>query len=64
MTGVVGKVIQYMSVGTFRVVSPAFESGWYYCEPIKVPKRYRDNAKAHGGMLVLYVTVRDVIDEQ
>ena len=76
LAGLTGKVIQYRKVGTFRVLGPVQDGedrwgghttesgGWYWCEPIKAPKKYRDEAAAAGGRLRLYVMNRDVIDKE
>jgi hypothetical protein len=72
LAGLNGKVIQYRKVGTFRVIGPVegevgytdARGGWYWCEPIKAPKKYRDEAAATGGRMRLYVMDIDVIDKE
>lgn len=56
----IGHVVQYRKVGTFRVISRESEY-WHMCEPIKVPKKYRDAADEKGGTLRLCVSHTDVV---
>lgn len=56
-----GVVFQYRKVGTFRLLAPLRSgSGWWACEPIKAPKRYREQAAANGGWLPLCPDPREV----
>jgi len=58
-----GTVVQYRKVGTFRVLRPATPSymseagdGWYELEPIKAPKKYRED-----GVRTYWVGPSDVV---
>ena len=49
-----GVVFRYRKVGTFRLLAPLHSgNGWWACEPVKVPKRYLDQAAVNGGWLPL-----------
>jgi len=42
-----GTIVQYRKVGTFRIVSSidGTAHGWYFVDPVKVPKRYREKGR-------------------
>lgn len=57
----IGKIVQYRKVGTFRVVARINPYWWYWCVPVKAPKRYRDRATANGGRIDLCVQPKNIV---